>query len=130
MFSKIIEKIMVKVISGQDKEEMMENVMENFFKDMTADEKNSLIKKVMSHFLADLDLMSMIPQVAQVMMPKCLSMILPKLDNEAKEQFIFDMIEVLLKQGCRDITKANKNTLKTEINHLLSEKGAYSKIKQ
>ena len=128
MFGKIIEKIMIKMISGQDKEKMMEDVMGKFFNDMSTEEKNNIIKKVMSHMMEDLDIMSMIPQVAQYMMPQCLGMILPKLDNEAKELFMSKMLEILLKQGYQDLPEENKNILKDKINNLLSDKGPVSNL--
>ena len=119
MFSHLIEKIMGKMISGQDKEKMIENVMDKFFNDMSSEEKDNIIKKIMSHMMEDFDIMSMIPHIAQNMMPQCLSMILPKIDNESKVQFVSEMIEILLTQSAPEMSEGNKHILKNKINSLL-----------
>ncbi len=122
MFGKIFEKLILKTVSGKNKEEMLEHVMENFIGEMTSEERNDIAQKMISHFLDDLDLNTLLPHVSQMMMPKILSLILPNLDSETKNQFILKMIEVLLTQGCCDLSKDDRNILKTKIDKFLVDK--------
>ena len=139
MFGKIMEDMMKKMMSGQDKEKMMGKMMENFFENMDSEEKQKLMEAMMQKMMSGCDMMSMMPKMmmnmmgnscssdkmpnmpmmpnmVQQMMPKCLAMILPQMEKDQREKFIMEMMTILINHGYNDLTDEDKTKLKDMIN--------------
>jgi len=123
------------MMSGQNKEEMMSKMMENFFGSMSQEDKQQMMENMMSKMMSGSDMISMMPkmmmnmmgesncidkmsnmpmmpEMAQEMMPKCLKMVLPKIEQEKREKFIMTMMEILLNNETGELTEENKAKIK------------------
>jgi uncharacterized membrane-anchored protein YjiN (DUF445 family) len=63
---KIIE-IVIKRMSPEDKERLLETAIDRFFQDMTAEEKEQFVEKFMRRLLNEVDVKEVLPQIMAIM---------------------------------------------------------------
>jgi hypothetical protein len=144
MFNKFMEMMMNKMCSG-DKEKMMNEMMGKFCDNMSPEDRKKMMETMMPKMMQGINMMelmpgmmmkmmgnqdsccgdkadskmSMMPEMAQKMMPVCLEFILPKISIEKRERFILKLISVINDNGMNDLDAKKKKDFLKEINKIL-----------
>ncbi len=82
----------------EDMNEMMDKMMSKCSADMTAEEKHKMAEEIKSGSCKEGE-MPMMPQMMMKMMPHCLELMLPKLSEEDKKDFVLKMASILFTQN-------------------------------
>jgi hypothetical protein len=85
-------------LGKEDMKEMMEKTLSKCCADMTAEEKHEMAEEIKSGSCKEGE-MPMMPQMMMKMMPHCLELILPKLSEEDKKDFVLKMASILFAQN-------------------------------
>ena len=84
-------------------------MMEKFFADMTAGDKQKMMLEMMPRMVEGVDMAAMMPQ----MMPHCLGAMLPAMPKEERVEFVLRMVEVLKEQGSAGMSDEEKQAFVT-----------------
>ncbi|UCG93272.1 MAG: hypothetical protein JSV97_06130 [candidate division WOR-3 bacterium] len=115
-------------MSEEEKEEMMNKMMDKFFADITSEEKEKMMEEMMPKMMKNMmsegksgceemfkmmgegkeGKMSMMPQMMTEMMPRCLKMMLPNLPKEKRIDFVLNMVRTLVEQGSNGMSAEEK----------------------
>ncbi|MBP7066763.1 MULTISPECIES: hypothetical protein [Methanothrix] len=119
-------------MSTDEKQRLMDGMMEKFFADLTPEEKQQMMASMMPMMMEMMpqmmegkdpgNMMEMMlelmrkdmPAMQQMMtkmMPQCLSMMLPRIGKEERVEFIPRMVAVLLEQGSDGMTEEERTDL-------------------
>jgi len=90
----------------------MAKMMEKFFADMTAEDKQKMMEQMMPRMMEGVNMMDIMPRMMASMMgggeggggmmgmmPQCLTMMLPSMPKEQRIAFVLKMVTNLLEQG-------------------------------
>jgi hypothetical protein len=61
----------------------------------------------------------MMPQIMREMMPQFLEMMLPKMTNEQRMDFVLNWVTILMKQGCVGMPDEKKKDFMTQVEEKL-----------
>ncbi len=101
--------------SKEEKDEMMDKMMRQFFADMTAEDKQKMMAEMMPKMMEGVNMMEMMPrtmaQMMMGMMPKCLKIMLPKVPKEKRIDFVLEMVSTLEEQASAGLSEDEKRVL-------------------
>ena len=135
MMDKIMEFMMEKM-SKEEKEEIIGRMIDQFFADMTVEDKGKMMAKVMSKMMEGINMTEIISKIMSTMaessitskmvendqkvkipimlqmmmeiMPHCLKTFLPQISQNKRIDFILKMITILVEQGCIGMSEEEK----------------------
>lgn len=97
--------IMMERMSKEEKDDMMGKMMEEFFADMTVEDKHKMMEGGKEGE------MPMMPQMMMGMMPQCLKIMLPNMPKEKRIDFVLEIVTTLMEHSCADISDEEKEDL-------------------
>ena len=98
---------MHKMMENMDQKEMkvmMDKMMSKCCADMTPEEKHKMAEEIKSGSCKEGE-MPMMPQMMMKMMPHCLEMLLPKLSEEDRNNFVLKMASILFAANVEEKNK-------------------------
>jgi len=94
-------------MSKEEKGEMMDRMMGNFFADMTAEDKRKIMEAMMPRMMEGINMMEMMPQ--------CLNVMLPKMPQEKRIDFVLKMIATLMEQGSAGLSEEERKDFMAKV---------------
>ncbi len=114
---KMMEEMMPKMMEGVNKMEMMPKMMMSM---MGKGEGEGGMMGMMSKMMGGSEEKE--TNMMSEMMPKCLEMMLPKMPNENRVDFIMKMVTILMEQGCAGMSEEEKKDFMNQVEEKVKAK--------